>query len=702
MSLVKRMATAPEKRTNIGRVVNKVDVRDPEIWSPIFWPEGAPTTSGVSITPESSMTLSAVYKAVTILSQAIGSLPLQVFQRIGNGKQIATNHVLYPILHKQPNMLMVPSVFWQLAMVKALLWGNAYATIERDPMQNVTALWPIPSELVKPKLKQRDDLSKGIFYEVRPPEKAPFPVSADDMFHVPGLGFDGVEGKSVISMARESLGLGVAQERYAGGFYGKGAKPSIVLKLSGKFDDLSEKALRNLKSSFKESYTGVDNMAAPVFLEEGMDFQTYSIPPADQQFVEMRTFHVSEVARWFNVPPHKLGELTRATFSNIEAQNIDFVIDSCMPWLVKIEQSITSQLFKEAESDEYFAEFNVDGLLRGDSAARAAYYKDMVYGGMMQPNEARAKENWNPVDGGDSLWMPVNMMQYAGEPSEAAKGEPPPLPGEMAAPAPPEPGQKALRATSNATGPMRMNVRNSYKRVFAEAATRTVRGERRNVMAAVRKMAERPDALKRWLSDYYREGNQDYIVKQMHGPFQSLAEAIQPLAALSVGAEAGITPEIESAVRTHVEKMAYRISVGSLHRLTEIIDNPETARSYRKTTLVQPKPDEEPDLEGAFNDEFDSMEESRPGDVADWETVRVEGMTSSIVWAAGGITTLVWAAGDNCCPICAAMDGKVCGIESNFMDSADSMDVGDSEFSPSWNVKSPPLHRTCVCILEPG
>ncbi len=670
MGMFRRVLTPPSERAT----VQTIDIRDPEIWRKVAWPDKMDTATGITVSPESSMRSTAVYNAVTIIAGTVGSLPLPVYQRLDNeGRERAPDHPLYSLLHDEPNSVMTSMTFWEMALVHLLHHGNFYAEKERDPLNEVRALWPLPANRVEPK-PLGDDLKNGLYYEITKKNGQTYPMMSRDIFHIPGLGFDGIKGYSVIKMAKEAVGLGLAAEAFGERFYKNNMRPGIVLKLSGKFEDLSDQALKNLKQSFQEQHGGAENAHKPLFLEEGMDFASYSIAPEDAQFLELRKFQVVEVARMFNLPPHKLGDLDRATFSNIEQQELNFVIGTIRPWLVRIEQLIRARLFSTADQGTYYAEFLVDALLRGDSVARAAFYHSMRMDGLMNANEVRARENLNPIPGGDKYYMPVNMM-----PTDALPTTPAP------------PAVASVREVrSSRSGIARRQVRDSYKRVFREGTQRVVRGERRNVMKIL-KAHKDPDELKAHLEEFYRGPQQEFIVKQMAGPFFSLAEAIQPLAADQVGLERDMTPEVQAAVKIHVDKFAYREAMQSYNRLVKIVGSPLRAK----------KP--EPDLEELFGDEFDGMEESRPDRVAEWETVRTDGMVSRTVFEASGIIALVWAANENSCDYCAEMNGRTVGIDIPFIGPDDSLSVeGADDMSPSWNCTSPPLHNGCSCSIEPG
>jgi HK97 family phage portal protein len=224
-------------------------------------------------------------------------------------------------------------------------------------------------------------------------------------------------------MARKSIGLGMAMETFGSLFFGQGTHPSVVVSHPG--PGMSSQAHANLKTALTETYSGLGQAHRLMLLEEGMKIERLALPAKDSQFLESRQFQIPEVARWFNLPPHKLKDLTRSSFSNIESEQISFVIDSILPWLVRLEQNYNMQLLTESERSlsgygRLYFKHSVEGLMRGDAAARATFYREMFNIGAMSINEIREKEDMDPVQGGDIHLVPMNMtsLENAGKPPE--------------------------------------------------------------------------------------------------------------------------------------------------------------------------------------------------------------------------------------------------------------------------------------------
>ena len=366
---------------------------------------GQPSNAGVEVSGDTAMNFSAVFCAVNIIAGTIASLPLHLYRRVGDGgKEPFRDHPLYEVLHNLPNPEMTSYIFRETLEQHLLLWGNAFAEIRRDRIGRTVELWPWNPAAVRARRSGAGD----IYYEVNESGSQTRRVPAVDMLHIPGLGYDGRVGYSVLAKARETLGLGLAMEEFQARFYGQGTNVGSVLEHPGR---LSDDAHKRLVKDLKEKRAGLSQAHTTMVLEEGMKFVKTGMPLEDAQFLESRVFQISEIARWFNIPPHKLKELSRSTYSNIEQQQIEFVQDTIRPWAVRWEQHIAWKLLREDERRLLFAEFNLDGLQRGDTKSRMEAYAVMRNVGAINADEIRAKENMNPIGGraGSQFWKPLNM-----------------------------------------------------------------------------------------------------------------------------------------------------------------------------------------------------------------------------------------------------------------------------------------------------
>jgi HK97 family phage portal protein len=375
-------------------------------------------SGNLKINEETALQVSAVYACVRILSETLASLPLPVYQRLSSGgKERAIDHPLYRVLHDQANPEMTSFLFRETLQAHLVMWGNAYAEIERNGAGRVVSLWPLLPDRTEPfrdvqdgKIKYRTILEHG--------ESVVLP--SELVLHIPGLSFNGLVGRSPIQLQRESIGLSLSTEKYGQAFFANGARPGGVLEHPSK---LTEEAQKRLRTSWNEMHQGLEKQHRIAILEEGMQYKPIGLPPDDSQFLETRKFQVTEIARIFRVPPHMLADLERATYSNIEQQSLEFVTYTLRPWLVRWEQALFSKLFTPSEQNAYFAEFLVDGLLRGDIESRYKAYAVGRQNGWLSADDIREMENMNPLpeDQGKIYLVNGNMISAKVAGSQAIK-----------------------------------------------------------------------------------------------------------------------------------------------------------------------------------------------------------------------------------------------------------------------------------------
>jgi HK97 family phage portal protein len=339
-------------------------------------------------------------------------------QRKGEKKRIADDRRMYRVLHDEWNPWMTAMAGRECLVAHVLAWGNGYAEKVTNGYGEVIELWPITPNRVTPMMR-----NGALVYRIRVGnEDIIFP--REKILHVPGLGFDGFLGYSVIAMARKSIGLGMALETFGALYFGQGTHPGVVVSHPGK---LSDQASGNLQSSLATQYGGLGKSHRLLLLEEGMKMEKIGIPPDDSQFLESRQFQIPEIARWFNLPPHKLKDLTKSSFSNIESEQQSFYGDSILPWLVRLEQNFNMQLLSASDKElsgrgRLYFKHNAEGILRADTAARGEFYTKLFNVGALSPNDIRAYEDKDPIPGGDIYLVPMNMvsLENAGEPPEPA------------------------------------------------------------------------------------------------------------------------------------------------------------------------------------------------------------------------------------------------------------------------------------------
>ena len=380
---------------------------------------GGSSASGIVVTATTAMNLSSIYGCAQILSQDIGALPLKLYKKVAEGKVEATDHALYRVLHSIANPEMTSFTWRGVVMTHIALHNQHISEIQRNKGGEVIALWPIPPERVRV-LRAKSD--NRLLYEVTY-ETGKTILEALEVLHIKGLSMDGIMGLDRIGLAKDNIGLGLAQQRSANKFFANGQRPSGVLENAGLLD---EEAVKRMRASWDEIHSGVDNAHRIAILEQGTKVNILSIDPEKAQLLESRVFSVEEVARIFRMPLHKIQSMKASTNNNIEHQGLEYVIDTLMPWCVNLEAEFFIRLLTESEQKIYFPKFNLAGQLRGDAASRAEYFKTAINNGWMSADEVRELEDMNNLpDGiGKKYFMPVNMAEVSKEKFKAGSAAP--------------------------------------------------------------------------------------------------------------------------------------------------------------------------------------------------------------------------------------------------------------------------------------
>lgn len=359
---------------------------------------GTDSGAGVNVSPERAMQHAAVYSCVRVIAESIGQLPLHVFVQTGRERRKATDHPLYRTLKTKPNHWQTPQEWKEFTAACLALRGNAYSVIARGP--RFIELHPLMPATVTPRRLPSGD----IVYDVAGGKR----YAAEEILHVKLFPTgDGLLGASPVQHARESIGLGIATEQHGARLFRNGARPGGILTTD---QDLGAEGRENVRESWEHMHQGVENSHRVAVLEYGLKYEQIGMSSEDAQFLDTRKYQRSEIAGLFRVPPHMIGDLDRATFSNIEQQGLDYVVHSLLPYLTRLEERINLQCLTDAEQVTHFAKFNANAFLRGDMAARSTFYATMFNVGAFSPNEIREMEDLNPYEGGDVRLAPANMV----------------------------------------------------------------------------------------------------------------------------------------------------------------------------------------------------------------------------------------------------------------------------------------------------
>ena len=367
-----------------------------------FFPE---STSGKAVNAQTALQLATVWACIRLISETIATLPLLVYQRDakGDGRSVARNHALYAILHDSPNANMTAVEFWEAVVAQLCLWGNAYC-LKSMSVGRLIALDPLRPDLMTVRLTR-----EGALRYCYSDPKGYVEYSEEQIFHLKGFGVDGLIGLSPVTYARNCFGAAMAADEASGKVFANGMRAGGALTMPGVLNPGQRDQVRD---SLALQLAGTANTGKLMVLEGGATYAPLSINPDDAQMLETRAFNIEEICRWFRVPPFMIGHSEKSTSwgTGLEQQMIGFLTFALRPYLTRIEQGIKKSLLPPAERATIFAEYSLEGLMRADSAGRAALYASAAQNGWMTRNEIRELENRPPKEGGDELTVQSNLI----------------------------------------------------------------------------------------------------------------------------------------------------------------------------------------------------------------------------------------------------------------------------------------------------
>lgn len=640
---------------------------------------GGQTKSGISVTPESAMTIAAVHAAVRVLAESIASLPLKVYERDGTSRHPVSDHVASGILNRKGNSILSAMKVREMWMVHASLWGNSLSEIERDNSGRPIGIWPIdPTRIQRIRVVKADNRPE-LRFDIRVNSETR-ELHPSNVLFIPGLG-DGLIGKSPITLHREMLGASIASEQYGAAFFKNGSPPGVVFEHPL---TLGTEAVAKIVASWNQSHQGIDNAHKVAVLEEGMTIKTIGLPPADAQYIETRKFSRSEIAAIFRVPPHMIGDLEHATYSNIEFQGIEFVVHTLRPWLVRIEQAITNQLLTPKEQETMFVSHVVDGLLRGDIKSRYEAYAMAKNGGWFNADDIRELENMNPLpDGKGKIYLqPLNMVEAGTDPL-AASNDDVDFSGDGARFAHQRVqlsgGTRTDQAERRALPP-RYKTGKALETVYRDQMKRVVKRE----LSEIRKQLKMFEAgsvdieeFRTWLKSFERE-NAEWMESRVLAMFVAMGEAMLSAATAELDQEIE-ADSIDTFVNDYSRAFTRRHSGSSRGQLEALLD--------------------EDDPLAAVTGRLDEWEETRATKEARRERQRSSNAFTYASWAVAGVATVtVVNVGARSCPICEELDGRTAVMGSTILNPGDNV----AGLEVKSNVKHPPFHGGCDCIMVPG
>lgn len=655
-------------------------IATPEKWVIDWVTGGLQNSAGIRVDQETAMMYAPYFAGVRVIAEDVGGLPLFMYERLQpRGKQRAPQHPLYTLLHDSPNPMMGALGLRENLTAHAINWGRGAAYVVNDPRTGaIKELWPLHPGRLYPKLRRTgtgryerwyqylDDVN-GIYASLAPAE----------VLFLPGFGDSGRGGYSIVELAANSIGLGLATEHYGAKTFDNNSAPGGVLSHP---DVVSNEARKRMRADWEALHRGISRAGLMAILEEGVTWTNIGLPNDANQFLETRKLQVTDMARWLRLPPHMIGDLDRATFSNIEQQNIEYVSMALSSWLTRWEQAIVTQLLTPEERATFFPEHLVDGLLRGDTQARFQAYSIGRQWGWLSANDVREKENLNPIDGGDEYLVPLNMVPAGGSASAPARS--------VVRLARLLRGRRSWRARANIAASWEPKIREADQEVADLEADKLGKLVDEHLPAedgdrAGRSVASFVAALG---TLYAKDGPIAERVTSLWLPlFTEFAADVAAEAASEVGHDEDI--DLSRWARSYVlSHVGYRLasSFGQLRNIAQSSERDQVAKD--------------------IVDRFTKWQEERPEEVAKWEGNQLSNAAAREAWKDAGVTTLKWVTqGSKNCPYCTKLDGRTTEIETPFIAKGSEVDGGEDgeKLTAQRDTFHPPVHPGCNCQVVP-
>ena len=641
---------------------------------------GVPSTgAGVRVDEKTALKYLTVTACISLIASDIAKLPLNFYKkRKDGGKDLVTDHQLYDLLHNAPNPE-TTSFNWREATQNHLLTnGNTYSYIERENISGaIKALWQLPEPgLVKVGRRKSDG---AITYTYKNQTDKEVTRTRDEIFHIPGYGFNGLVGMSMIQVAAEAIGLGVAAESFGSSYFGQGTHPAGLLEMDGYLGDNKDELVKDMK----KNYAGLGKSHSVMLMQGGMKYKPLTIPLNDAQFLETRNFQKIEICGMYHVPPHKIAiHGSNSNYNNLEQENGSYV-DSClMGWITRWEANISMQLLTPAQRKAgFFSEFVMQGLLRGDSQARAEYYNKIFQVGGITPNRIRALENDNPVEGGDDSFVMMNMIPLSQAKDLAVienKPEVTPEPETKTAFTDFFSEKRASKMSEARSIQLRDRISKQYAPLILDAAQAIVNRESKAIQKKVSSTQRAGQSMDAFLEDFYRSFP-DYIDKKMGPVLRSYINSVID----ATNTELNIDGEnLDTEIRDYIDTYAKRHISSSKGQMDSLIPAGLDALTTRS----------------------EEWEERRPEKIQVDEGVRASSFAFQAVVFGAGMSTVWRIRGPKTCPFCTSLAGKRVSSGQSFV--KDGQELNPSGADAPMKIRGmkahPPLHQKCDCYLSIG
>lgn len=656
------------ERVKIAGMAFRSTLKNPEQWLIESLSGSTASNSGISVTPETALTYSAVFACVRLAREVMMMLPAYAFEKQADGTRHPVDHDILELFNGRANPEMPAQILKETLQAHLELRGRAHAEIIFDRRGVPVELWPIHPDDIR---IQRNGVTKKIEYVYLPSNTI---IPYDRMFHLRGFSPNGITSYSPISQARHAIGLGMAADEFGSRFFKDGTNIGGFIEHP---KGLSDQAFKRLKKDISDKYKGLQKSHGVIILEEGMKYAPIGISMEDSQFLQSRTFQVREIARWFGMPPHLIGDLADATFSNIEHQGMEAVKYSFNPRAVRWEAEINTKLLLPIADKGIKAKFNMESLHRGDLKTRMESYNIAVQNGIYCRDEVRALEDRNPIPGGYGKihTVQLNMVDLAdlgtvngADPAEPRSYSPVKQIRSKT--------EYQIRAVSS-----RRKLADRYISKIKSAAEKLVSTETALIRSAVDNLAGNPDQVSAWLKDDFNQFAKD-VKEAMLPVFRSFGLDVFPVAAAEIGLDAEPDETYEQFLDSYAETYANRHVSSSRGQLIGLLSEEEADMTLIEERLAE-------------------WEEKRADKIARNETTRGRNAFAKAVFAFGGIRYIRAVANGKSCPYCNELDGQVIGIDGFFLTKGQEFNPegAESALTSSSNISHPPFHAGCDCDI---
>lgn len=648
------------------------------------------TKTGIVIDENEALKYSSYFAANRVLYETLATMPVILYKDSSENRERATKHPLYKLLHRQPNKYMGAYEWKELMAYYYLHYGRAYALKVFGSDGYVKELRPLDPTKMTTKLVNG---SKVFIY--RPDGQKEVPYLQWEIFHVHGFSADGVDGKPTIELHENSIGLGMAIEEYGSKFFANDASPGGFLKHPGK---LSDDAYKRLLVWWDKRHKGVSNKHKLGILEEGMEFNKISSDPEESQMMDSRKFQRSEMASINRLPPHLIGDLEHATFTNIEHQSIEFVKYTMLPHFTRWEQAFTTQLLPEQEQETYYFEFLVDALMRGDMQSRFQAYQIAINNGFMSINDVCKRENMNKIEGGDKHYIPMNLIDINEPKPEPANSAPVDQEEDVEdeddkeEEDSKEPTKRSFSDYEVRTSKdinQRKSLKKTYKRFFRDAIGSIQHREIAGIKKGIDKYltTRAAEEFSVYVDELYRELS-PYIEKKAQLIIETMSESVTESVTSAYDLDQLNEDDIRTFSKEYIEYFVKRYISASK---TDVKESLRTAI------------EKQIDFEKQFSDMFTDWIDKRADRLAEDEAARGVSAFTFEAFMLSEIRYGRWVtSGTDTCPACMELDGMVVELGNSFINPQLGLKYNGKFYADGRSFKHPPAHGGCDCEIVPA